>query len=371
MANLSDYLDWRSDISMDQDPFNEVDNLLLSYLVYTDFTGIVPTGGLSESVGIAEVTKRYFAKYTDEEIMSSPELTKTSVYLLKKMVHTKRFGKLKFAAYRQMTDVDSITQFAAISYILPDRTCFAAYRGTDNSIVGWKEDFNMSLEKETRGQVYAKEYLDEVYDHKIRKLRVGGHSKGGNFAMYASAFCKSSIQKRILAVYSNDGPGFHKSVVESEEYKAIKDRIHSFLPEDSIVGVLLEQRNKKKLIKTSVSGVMAHNPENWEIKRNRFVLGEKQSKGSLVFDKTIRRLLYGLNVERRKAFIDTLFGIMESTGATNLIDLIDSGEKAKTIATIRESLGAMTKEEQKLFWGVIRKFISSGTTSFMEEMFKK
>lgn len=371
MANLSDYLDWRSDVPMDVDPFNEVDNLLLSYLAYVDYTDVVPMESLAQSVSITEVARRYFELHSDDDIMSSPELNKTSVYLLKKMVHTKRFGKVRLAAYRQRTDLNSSTQFAAISYLLPDKTCFAAYRGTDNSIVGWKEDFNLSLEKETQGQIYAKEYLDEVYAHKSKKLRVGGHSKGGNFAMYASAFCKLSIQKRILAVYSNDGPGFREKVVEAEGYKRIKDRIYSYIPEDSIVGILLEQKNKKQVIKTSINGVMAHNPQNWEIERNHFVRGKGRSKGSIVFDKTIRRWIYDVNDERRKFFIDAVFGIMESTGATNLIDLIDPKEKAMTLGVIREALGAMSKEDQKVFWGLIRKFISSGTSSFVEEVLKK
>jgi hypothetical protein len=368
MANLSDYLDWRSDVPMDIDPFNEVDNLLLSYLAYVDYTDVVPMESLAQSVSITEVARHYFELHSDDDIMSSPEFTKTSAYLLKKMVHTKRFGKVRLAAYRQRTDRNSSTQFAAISYLLPDKTCFAAYRGTDNSIVGWKEDFNLSLEKETQGQIYAKEYLDEVYAHKIKKLRVGGHSKGGNFAMYAGAFCKLSIQKRILAVYSNDGPGFREKVVEAEGYKRIKDRIYSYIPEDSIVGILLEQKNKKQVIKTSINGVMAHNPQNWEIERNHFVRGKGRSKGSIVFDKTIRRWIYDVNDERRKFFIDAVFGIMESTGATNLIDLIDPKEKAMTLGVIREALGAMSKEDQKVFWGLIRKFISSGTSSFVEEV---
>ncbi|MBQ5431489.1 MAG: DUF2974 domain-containing protein [Lachnospiraceae bacterium] len=371
MANLSDYLDWRSDITMEQDPFNEVDNLILSYLAYTDFTDLVPTGTLSEAVSITEVTKQYFQRYSEEEILSSPEFTKTAVYLLKKMVHTKRFGRVKLAAYRQTTEVDSVAQFAALTFLLPDRTCFAAFRGTDTSIVGWKEDFNFFLEKETQGQIYARDYLNEVFAHKIRKLRVGGHSKGGNLAVYASAFCKPSIQKRILAVYSNDGPGFRKNVLESEEYQNIRSRIYSYIPEESVVGILLEQRNKKKLIKTSAAGIMAHSPETWEVWKNRFVAGEKRSKSSLIVDKTIRRLLYDLDDDRRKIFIDAFFGVVESTGATHLMDLVDIKEKAKTLSTIRETLGSMSKEEQKIFWGVIRKFISSGTTTFMEEMFKK
>ena len=152
MANLSDYLDWRSDITMEQDPFNEVDNLILSYLAYTDFTDLVPTGTLSEAVSITEVTKQYFQRYSEEEILSSPEFTKTAVYLLKKMVHTKRFGRVKLAAYRQTTEVDSVAQFAALTFLLPDRTCFAAFRGTDTSIVGWKEDFNFSWKKRPRGR---------------------------------------------------------------------------------------------------------------------------------------------------------------------------------------------------------------------------
>lgn len=357
MANVFDYVDWRGDISYDISPFNEVDNLLFSYLSYINFDGIVPQGDRHETVTLREVTDSFFNRHTKEEIMARPEATKVACFLLQKMVGTKRFGSTKLAAYRQLNDHDSSTQFSAVTFILPDHSCYAAFRGTDDTLVGWKEDLKFSLKRNTQGQEYAAGYLSSIFHRSRCNIRVGGHSKGGNFAIYAASFCSPAVQDRIVHVYSNDGPGFRENVLQSEGYKKILPRVSGYLPEDSLVGVCLDNHIRHKLIKTSVAGEMAHDPQNWLVVRDHFVPGDAQSEQSAIFDKTIRNWIAGLDDKTREAFIDMVFELMEKTGAEKMSQITDNIYLSE-FKMLRE-LNKYPKEDQDMFKKIMIRYFSS------------
>ena len=207
MANILEYLDWRGDLTLSERPFNEVDNLILAEICYLDFSGFVPAGFQTQQVTLQAAASAYFAAHpeTNMGVLVPDQIP----VLVEHAAKTARFGDIRLLGYVNRIDEETQTQFSALTMLLPDGSAYVAFRGTDDTIVGWKEDFNMAFTPEIPAQKYAAEYLRQVSGTlPFRPLLVGGHSKGGNLAVYASVFCGQEVQKRILAVYNNDGPGF-------------------------------------------------------------------------------------------------------------------------------------------------------------------
>ena len=362
MANISDYLDWRGDIPMSVDPFNEVDNLVLAELAYTDFADIVPPPSKEHQyVTLQDACEMFFSMYSEEEIMEKNSTTKVAPFLMKKMIKSKRFESMLLMDYVNEIDEENQTQFSVISFLLPDDTIFVSFRGTDNTIVGWKEDFNMSFLYQTQGQIRAARYLDDWCGDTTQKLRLGGHSKGGNFAVYAAAFCHPRIQERIVQVYSNDGPGFLKKITEQPQYQKMLPKVISTIPESSIVGMLLENELDHRVVKSSQSGAMQHDAMSWEVLGNHFVFAENLAESSIMLDKTLKNWIYGLEPEEREEFVNILFDTLQSTGATTLDELV--ANKMAMMNNISKTLSELSPEKQQVLRDVIKRFAySSGET---------
>lgn len=369
MANISDYLDWRADVPFSLDPFNEVDNLVLCELVYSAFDGIVEGPDLKKKISIEEVCSKFFEKYTDEELMAKNTMTKVAPFLLRKMANSNRFGGTKLSGYINEIDESSQSQFAACTFYLPDGTIYAAFRGTDDTLVGWREDFNMCFSSATGGQKKAVDYLNQNFSRTMKKIRVGGHSKGGNFAVYASAFCKPSVKDSILEVYSNDGPGFIDEILEKEEYLSIVKKIKSFIPEQSIVGLLMGNCFNSSIVVSDAKGINQHDPMSWQIKRNSFERAEKLADSSLVIDEVIKKWTVQFDYETRNLFGDILFSSFASSGATKLSEVTSGG--VKSVAAISKDIQSLDKEQQELFYEVVKSLVASGGEVFKNTLLEK
>ena len=239
MSNIMDYLVWRGDLDWNASAFNEVDNVVLSELVYVDFSDIVPGIG-GESISLAEANERFFAQHTEEEINARVSSTKMAAFMMREMAETKRYKDIRLANYINDIRFDEQSQFCAMTVELGDGFCNVVYSGTDSTIVGWKEDFNMSFLTATPGQEESVQYLQKVAKQTKFPLRLMGHSKGGNLAVYAAVNSERKLQDRIDIIYSNDGPGFNDSMIDPGMYRNLTDRIRSIVPESSIVGMLFE-----------------------------------------------------------------------------------------------------------------------------------
>lgn len=242
MANIFDYIQWR-DIELEKVEFNEIDNLILARLSYFPLDGLINE---DEEITIKEVYKRYKKVGTTGRI-----LQKEDIDLFPVLANSIRFGNMKLTNYINKVDPIQEKQFSAITIIMQDKTIYVAYRGTDNTIVGWKEDFNMSFSKLVPAQTDAVNYLESVAKKYKNRIRVGGHSKGGNLAVYAAAFCNKHVKDKIINVYNNDGPGFCDEVVNSEQYKEIIDRVHTYIPQTSIIGRLLNHEEETIILKST------------------------------------------------------------------------------------------------------------------------
>ena len=221
MANLMDYLDWRGDLTLDQAPFNEVDNLILAELSFVDFQGIVPGVGEGEGVPLAEAGEAFFARFPEGEKIDMGVLVPDVIpEMLGKMAASRRFGSVKLNCFTDHLDVGRGEQFAALTIETGDGLLYLSFRGTDDTLAGWKEDFELACMPEVPAQKKALRYVRDVAkQYPRRRLRLGGHSKGGNLAVYAGVFCPAAVQRRIEAVWSNDGPGFHEDLLDLPEHR--------------------------------------------------------------------------------------------------------------------------------------------------------
>ena len=359
-----DYLDWRGDIPFSADPFNEVDNLILSEIVYTDLTGFMPED-LKKKMRLRQVSEAFFRAYTEEELLARDGFTKYAPFVFRKAAQTKRFGQLAMSGYREVLDADRTAQMTAVTFHLPDNTDYAAFRGTDNSVTGWKEDFNLSYLPETEGQRCAVAYLDEKFTYTHRPIRVGGHSKGGNFAVYASCFANPRVRNKIISVCSNDGPGFRPEVTESAPYREMLPRITGIVPETSIVGVLLESGITPVVVKSSAGGIMQHDALTWQVLGKAFIRAEGRDETSRVFDTTVRNWLTALDDEERERFVNALFSFLEATGKSSFGEI--SRDRFRSLTEMLGHMRGLPKEDQELLKDVLGKFLKSGQETFLEK----
>ena len=319
MANFMDYLDWRGDLSLEQSPFNEVDNLILSYLSYVKLDDVVPGPG-EGSVTVQQAAEEFFEIYTEEDLKADKSFIRMAPYMLKKMGTTVRFGQMELQNFVNHVDTVESVQFSAMEIIMDEEYSYISYRGTDDTIVGWKEDFNLST-----GVVPAEEeavaYLNGVGVETDRKLLVGGHSKGGNLSIYAAVGCEGTIQDRIEIVYNNDGPGFTKEFLESEDLVKMRPRIQRFIPESSIIGMLLEHTVEPHIIKSSQKGPLQHDGFSWEVMGNAFPKCKELSSTGKAFDETLRSWLTPMDAQQRKKFIDEFFSVLEAPGTMTLTEM--------------------------------------------------
>ena len=369
MSNLMDYLDWRGDLTFREAPFNEVDNLILAQLVYVEFAGIVPAPGEEGTITVKEACELFFAAHDRKEIMERVSMTKTAAFVLEKMAQTERFCNAQLFGYINDISKEEQSQFSVVCVRLDDKSIYVSFSGTDNTIVGWRENFNMGYLSETPGQLKAVDYLNHMVKEDWKKIRVGGHSKGGNLSVYASVKCDRNIQKRIVKVYSNDGPGFSEEMIQSKEYQWMLPKIKTILPESSIVGMLLEHQEKFEVVKSSQSGIQQHDAMSWEVLGNHFVFAENLSESSVMLDRTLKNWIYGLSAEEREEFVNILFGTLQSTGATTLDEL--TANKFSMMTNISKTLSAMPVEKQQVLKDVICRFAYSSGETFADNVQEK
>ena len=330
-CNVFDYLNWRGDLSFDQVGVCEVDGLIFSILSYVDYSEVVSSEihGIRRPPALLTITKRYLSAHSGGDV---PELglmlSKEIVKLLVKASKTKRFGLLRPICFVNKICDQTEMQFSAIAFSFENGDTFVAFRGTDDTLVGWKENFNMSFIYPVPAQKEAVAFLDYVASKTQGRIYLGGHSKGGNLAVYAGVKASLKTRERIERIYSNDAPGFDAAFIGGKDYKDMKERISTFLPQSSVVGMLLEHEEGYTVIKSRNSGLLQHNGFSWEVMGGKFIYLDSKSENSKVLDKKMKSFLAGMTKEERENFVDSLFDALSTnTGAKTLTEL--SAEKLK------------------------------------------
>ncbi len=356
MANIADYIEWRGDLTFEKSPFNEVDNLLLSTAAFIDFHGIVSADPWGMPVKLSVCGERYRERYPEGRYYGvvMPNGLEDVFY---KMAKSERFRDIYMTCYVSDLNEAEGKQFGAVTMVLPDNSIFISYRGTDDTITGWREDFNLSFTLPVPSQEAASAYLDTVASFHRGDIRLGGHSKGGNLAVYAAAMCRAEVKGRILCAYSNDGPGFLSSFIESEEFRSVEKRVVSYVPQSSVIGMLLWHNESFRVIEsTKQLGVEQHDPLSWKVMGTSFVHLDSLSGIGLRHKDGFRRLMEGMDVDRRRRFTELLFQIIEATEAKTLTELTEA--KLKNAMIMLKAYNDLEREEKEELRWFIRNLVN-------------
>ena len=360
---LFDYLKWRNDVSLRAAPFNEIDNVLLSYLAYADFGELLQEE--KRRVSIETCWKRFCKKHDLTNVRESKLFIERAPLLLEDMVRGARFRGTKVVHFREVFDKEKVQQFAALVFLLPDGTRYVSFRGTDLSITGWKEDFLMSFTAETEGAKEAVSYLNEVAACVEGDLILGGHSKGGNFAMFAAAFCDDAVKERILKVYNNDGPGFREEIVRSAAYRELLPKITNIVPQTSIIGRLLSNEAAHTVVKSTAAGIFQHDVTTWEVTKDKFVRAEPDAFSDFV-EKSLGTWLETMDDEARKSLVETVFSMIEMTEAETFVEF---GENLfKNTGLIIKGFGKLPKEKRSELTAALGGLAETGRATVLDKI---
>lgn len=345
MSDVLDYAKYYKNKSWLKEPFNAIDNLIFCSLSYIDWSNIVPTN-IQESITIKEACIKYFDKYA---LDMSDTFQLANVLILKEISNGKRFKNIKLYNYcNEMTDCK---QFGAICMKLPDSSVFVSFKGTTDELVGWKENFMLSYSFPVPAQKHAIEYLNNSIRWNDFKIRLGGHSKGGNLATCASMYCKKSIRMRITDIYNNDGPGFRKDQTLNKEYKDILPKLRTIIPEDSVIGMLLNCPKNYTVVKSENRGIMQHDLCSWKCFGTYLIEGHR-SKYSIENEAKYTKFLEKYNDDQREYIVNILFELLNKSGITKKSEL-DNMNFNRFIKIIRE-LKNTNKDDKQILISVLK-----------------
>lgn len=357
---MLDYLTWRKDLTFFQSPVTPVDALLLSALSYVQLDGLV-SGKYEEAPTLRELSQMF--QELSREALESRLRDSRDETLIQALGESRRFGSLGLTGAWELLDEEKELQFAAITLLLEEGGAFVAFRGTDGSLTGWKEDLNLSFLDVIPGQQAAAEYLEEAGRKCPGDLYVAGHSKGGNLAVYAGARCSKGVKERIRAVYNHDGPGFRQNMLEDPGYQEILDRIHTFVPQSSVVGMLLEHKEPYTVVHSTETGLLQHEPYSWEVSGADFVRVRQVTEGSRMVDETIKNWLAQMSISQREAFVDALYELLCDADITRIGELARPGK----IYAVLQELGQEDEKTRRMLMRTIAKLIWAAAETLKRE----
>lgn len=362
MGTVLDYLKEYGDYTLVEKPFGEVDSLILSQFSYLKFDEMLPeTGeGASPTVSLEEMFRheKYDSLYGDERYRRD----NTALFL--GMLGGRRFHDTRIMNYVNQIDLDTEMQFSAVTILLPDGTVYVAFRGTDETIVGWKEDLNLAFSEPVPGQRMSVEYLNHTAGTFEGDFCVGGHSKGGNLAVYASMNCHKEVRGRIRTIYDHDGPGFRPEVKAQGAYEEIAGRIRKTVPRSSLVGMLLYSEGEYAVVESKTIGLAQHNPYTWLVNEDAFRYVEDIHSGRKFMDAALNQWILSLSQEEMHTFVDTFYQVILASETDNLIDFTANWHKS--LHRIRMALKEIDQQTEKIILQILRALFDTISVNLKE-----
>ncbi len=349
MANIIDYLDWRGDISLTKDfPFNEVDSMIMARFSYLVFDKIK----MREKETIKDIASKM------KDIPNDKFLWNGDKELISNLGFSLRFKNLIVTDYIKVNNRSQEKQFGAITIHLSDEEMYVSFIGTDATIYGWKEDFNMGFMEHVPCQIMGREYLDNIaIKYPNKKIRIGGHSKGGNVAIYSAITIDKKIQDRIIKVYNYDGPGFNKDIINKYETNNIIKKIETYIPQDSIIGRVLYHKEKTTIVLSLEKGILEHDIFTWQILKNDLVRLARNTETSEMINKTLIEWVETTTNEQREILIDAIFELFYSTDANSFGEIKDN--LMKNIPKIMKKYSSIKEEDKKVVTDMLGRIIKS------------
>ncbi len=329
MTSLSEYFKWRGDLTFNQCPLNEVDSLIFTQLCYLPYSGIVPSSFDCEGVTISQYYEEHILTRKDRIKIGALMPNDKILILLKYAAKSSRFSNVRMRGYVKDIDLKHEKQFCAMCFDMPDNTTFVCFSGTDDTIVGWKENFNMALFTPIPAQNDGVNYLNTLCKTGNRRIYVGGHSKGGNLAVYASFMANIEVESKIIAIYNFDGPGFKYDFLrEARKKPSLAKKVLNLLPESTIVGAIFDTIGKRAYIKSKAKGFQQHDLFSWYLQApNTFVTVPALAKSSIQFHNMLEQWVANMTDEEKVQFIDAFYKLCKSNDSDTLTDILSNKTK--------------------------------------------
>lgn len=359
--SIISYAEQYKDKTFDVFPFTEVDSLILcqlSYLSYDRFVGDV------KSASSAVLLEDIYNSENYEDLFKDYWYKEENKKLLKNIVSSDRYKGMKLNFFDKVINEDNDTQFAAVTFILNDKSIYLAFRGTDATLVGWKEDMKLAYSHPIRSQELAREYVDKVSSMIAGPFKVGGHSKGGNLAVYAAMYCKAATRKRIEDVFDHDGPGFRPEIRKKGKYEEIRSRIHKFIPRFSTVGIILEDSDDYEVVDCWGVGTLQHNSYMWKSEGGRFIRSKGMTDYKKLKDISLNEWIYSLTEDEVGIFIDTLYELLTAADGKTLYDLAANPKKSLESAYI--TFKDMDQKTKDILSNIMKKYLEISSDLIIE-----
>lgn len=357
MSNINDYLSWRGDVPITKEtPFNEVDSMIMARFSYLIFDRIE----MNEEETIKTISSK-MKKFKNEEFHFNGDKE-----LITKLGQSARFKNMKVTDYIENNEKENEKQFAAVVIHIDKNEMYVSYIGTNAFIYGWKEDFNLAYMENIPCQIEGKSYLKKVAEkYKDKKIRIGGHSKGGNVAIYSAITTNENIKKRIIKVYNYDGPGFKEEFISKYENEDIINKVETYFPQDSIIGRILNHKEKCSIIYSNAKGIMQHDIYSWQVFGTKPEYEKKLTNASEIMNITVTTWLDNTTDEQRKIFFDTIFELLYSTEANTFGEI--SNNLSKSLAAIHKKYSQISKEDKQMITNVVKIFVKTYFKQFIPQ----
>ena len=372
MANVVDYLHWRGDLTFDNNPFNNVDNLILSILSYLGFGGVIPSERSEKRVQLGDACSKILKKLkNDPSIIAG--FSRIDGTFLEALVNAPRFANIELGRYVDRINVEKSLQFAAFTAYLPTGQMFVSFRGTDGTLVGWRENLNLSFQVTSADKSAAlylekriREHLAEGNSNTCANVMVGGHSKGGNLAAYAATVCPKELLGTLDRVWSNDGPNMCPELLHTTAHQVLGDKYIRILPEFSVVGMIFDDPAVPKLIvKSSETGMMAHDGVSWQVIRNTFEFTDDFQPECKKINEAFSTWYKELPLSDRERFTNELFDALSAGGAIYFSDIISSPANLQPVVT---ALTKTEKQTKEIFFDLLSSLVNASATSLIENI---
>ena len=372
MANVVDYLHWRGDLTFEKDPFNNVDNLILSILSYLGFGGVVPSERSEKRIQLGDACAKILKKLKGDPSLITG-FSRVDGTFLEALVNAPRFANIELGRYVDRINVEKSLQFAAFTAYLPTGQMFVSFRGTDGTLVGWRENLNLSFKVTSADKSAAlylekriREHLAEGNNSTCANVMVGGHSKGGNLASYAATVCPEELLGTLERVWSNDGPNMCPEILPATAHKVLGDKYIRILPEFSVVGMIFDDPAVPKLIvKSSETGMMAHDGVSWQVMRNTFEFADDFQPECKKINEAFSTWYKDLPLSQREHFTNELFDALSAGGAVYFSDIISSPANLQPVVT---ALTKTEKQTKEVFFDLLSSLVNASATSLIENI---
>ena len=358
MKNMLDYIKEFGHVSFEERAFSEIDALVLTELEYLPLENVVPSDENGENFVTVKEIAEYMQEHKQELFDENPMMITEERHEVSQVIaDAPRFQSLKFFGVVSEWDKDTTKQFAAVTVEVEPSVRLVIFRGTDETLIGWKEDFLMTYSPLVAAQTDAKEYLAKQASLWDGDLMISGHSKGGNLAIYAAATQVEDVQLRIVDIFCFDSPGLYRSVLETKGYQNIVPLAMRYIPQDSLVGLMLESEVPYVIVKSNATGAMQHSAMTWEIEDGQFIKMEKLTKNSQLNDQTFKKWTESVSDEELELFWNVFFELLFSVGIDTVNDLY--GQFMHYVQEFLKAAGNMDEEKRELLTRIALLLVST------------